>query len=170
MTNHPTENLRRTGRVVSINRSEGGIPKSPVPEALITVEGIAGDQHRNPNIHGGPDRAVVLFSLEVIEALVREGHSIGIGSVGENLTVAGLDWSLIVPGSELLIGEATRNVREPVRLQVTKYTKPCFKVKGFFLNGDETRILHELNPGWNRVCARVLAEGVVRTGDPITLL
>src|SRR5437899_862580 len=79
--------------VHQINVSNGGVPKHPVPEARITVDGVAGDCQRSPKIHGGPDRAVCLFSLEVIEALRAEGHSIAPGSSGENLTLAGLDSS-----------------------------------------------------------------------------
>ena len=50
------------------------------------------DRQRNPRIHGGLERAICLFSLEVIEALQAEGHPIVPGSTGENVTLAGLNW------------------------------------------------------------------------------
>src|SRR4029077_20118491 len=94
-------------------------------EALVTERGLDGDRQRDPRFHGGPDRAIILFSLDVIRALQREGHSIGVGTTGENLTVSGLDWPEIVPGTALEIGE--------VRLLITKYTSPCEKIAFSFL-------------------------------------
>ena len=56
-----------------ISVSDGGLPKLPVPEARITLDGVEGDRQRNRDVHGGISRAVCLYSLEVIEALQREG-------------------------------------------------------------------------------------------------
>jgi len=61
--------------VHSINVSPGGVPKLPVSEARITTLGLDGDSQRNRLYHGGPMRAVSLYSLERIEALNHEGHS-----------------------------------------------------------------------------------------------
>ncbi|MGH6631118.1 MAG: hypothetical protein ACREB3_15430, partial [Burkholderiales bacterium] len=60
------EGLRLRGRphVHQISTSNGGVPKLPVAEARIMVEGLVGDRQRNRAHHGGPDRAVCLFSLE----------------------------------------------------------------------------------------------------------
>lgn len=150
------------GRVASINVSSGGVPKSPVAEASITPAGVAGDRQRDQRYHGGPDRAVSLYSLEAIEALRREGHPIGVGTTGENLTVSGLDWSAVAPGAELRVG--------PVRLQVTAYASPCEKIAGSFAAGRSTRISQKLYPGWSRVYTRVLEGGVVRVDDPVELV
>ena len=138
------------------------MPKLPVPEARITINGVAGDRQRNLEVHGGVDRAVCLFSLEVIEALQAEGHSIKPGSSGENLTVAGLDWALLKPGDRLRIGDN-------VRLEIVKYTAPCTYNARWFINDDFSRISQKLHPGWSRLYARVLAEGVVRSGDSVTV-
>ncbi len=73
-----------------ISVSNGGVPKLPVTEARIIPEGVVGDRQQNRDIHGGVDRAVCIFSLELIEALQAEGHTIKPGSSGENLTIAGL--------------------------------------------------------------------------------
>ncbi len=78
------------GSLHQISVSDGGVPNRPVPEAKITVDGVSGDRQRSPKIHGGRDRAVCLFSLEVIEALRAEGHPIEPGCTGENVTLAGL--------------------------------------------------------------------------------
>ena len=94
-----------------------------------------------------------------IRALQREGHSIAAGTTGENLTVSGLDWQTIVPGTELAIGE--------VRLRISKYTSPCEKIAFSFVENDYTRISQKLHPGWSRLNARVLAGGVVSIGDAV---
>lgn len=130
-------------------------------EALVTEHGLDGDQQRDLRFHGGLDRAVVLYSLDVIRALQDEGHPIAVGSTGENLTLSGVDWTSVSPGVELSIGE--------VRLLVTKYASPCENVGPFFLDGDFTRISQKRHPGWSRVCARVLAGGIVRIGDSVTV-
>ena len=150
-----------TGRVESINVSRGGVPKTGVFEALITKEGLDGDYQRNQSIHGGPSRAVVLFSLDVIHALRAEGHPIAAGTTGENLTLSGLEWVELTPGTELYIND--------VQLVITKYTAPCEKIRHSFLNGDFFRISEKLHPGWSRVCASVLTGGIVRLGDRVTL-
>jgi MOSC domain-containing protein YiiM len=158
-----TKNSRPAGRLAAINRSNGGARKSQVDKALITEFGVEGDRQADQVNHGGVDRAVTLYSLERIQALAEEGHPVQIGALGENLTVSGLDWSLIVPGSEILVG--------PVRLQITKFTTPCSNLKEMFTGGKNfSRISQKQNPGWSRACARVLAGGVVSVGDPVVLL
>jgi MOSC domain-containing protein YiiM len=145
-----------------ISVSDGGVPKLPVPEARITVNGVTGDRQRNLEAHGGVDRAICLFSLEVIEALQAEGHTIKPGSSGENLTLAGLDWAHLKPGDQLRIGDA-------VRLEIVKYTEPCRFNAQWFQDGNFNRINQKKHPGWSRVYARVLAEGMVRAGDAVVL-
>jgi MOSC domain-containing protein YiiM len=149
------------GRVESINTSRGGVPKQPVFEALVTTDGVDGDRQRDRRFHGGPDRAVVLFSLDVINGLRSEGHPIAAGATGENLTLSGIPWARVVPGAELTIGGA--------RLRITKYASPCYKIRGAFADSDETRISQTSHPGWSRLCARVVTDGLVRVGDAVQL-
>ena len=145
-----------------ISISNGGVPKLPVAEARITVNGMAGDRQRNLEVHGGVDRAICLFSLEVIEALQAEGHTIKPGASGENLTIAGFKWAELKPGNRLRIGDA-------VRLEIVKYTEPCRFNAQWFQDGNFNRINQRKHPGWSRVYARVLAEGLVRTGDTVVV-
>jgi MOSC domain-containing protein YiiM len=154
--------MTMTGRIESINTSRGGVPKVSAFEALVTEDGMDGDRQRDLRFHGGRDRAVVLFSLDVIRALQEEGHPIAVGSTGENLTLSGLDWSSVAPGAELRIGE--------VRLLITKYASPCENIGPSFVNDDFTRISQKRHAGWSRVCARVLAGGIVRMGDSVSLV
>ena len=147
------------GRVDSINTSRGGVPKRAVFEAFISENGVSGDTQTNLQHHGGPERAVVLYSLEVIRALQSEGHTIAPGTTGENLTVSGLDWPEVTPGCRLHVGS--------VLLEVTKYTTPCVKIARSFVDGEFIRIGQAQHPGWSRVCARVLEPGLVRPGDTV---
>jgi MOSC domain-containing protein YiiM len=149
------------GRLEAINLSRGGVPKTPVFEAIVTPHGLGGDHQNDASHHGGPDRAVVLYSLDVISALQREGHPITAGAVGENLTVSGLEWRTVVPGMRLTIGD--------VALHVTRYATPCNNIRRFFLHDDFMRIFQDRHPGWSRVCARVVRGGIVRPGDPISV-
>jgi MOSC domain-containing protein YiiM len=151
-----------TGRLESINASRGGVPKHRMFEGLIAESGLDGDRQRDPRFHGGPDRAVVLFSLDVIAALADEGHAIAAGTVGENLTVSGIAWNAIVPGTEVRIGE--------VRLRITNYTSPCEKIAFAFLDNDFTRISQKRCPGWSRVNARVISGGLVTVGDAVKVV
>lgn len=150
------------GRVDQINASDGGVPKRPQPECEVTADGLRGDRQRNLKFHGGPDRAVVLYSLERIRALQEEGHPITPGAIGENLTVSGLDWDLVVPGARLEVG--------PVRLELTSHASPCDTLAASFLEGRFVRVSQKVHPGWSRVCARVLAGGRVKVGDPVRLV
>ncbi len=92
------------GRIFQINTSPGGVPKLPIREAMVSEIGMMGDSHNFPDIHGGPDRALCLFSLERILELQSEGHPIFPGSVGENVTISGLDWAVMEPGRQLSLG------------------------------------------------------------------
>ena len=78
------------GKLHAINVSSGGVPKQPREACALSFAGLEGDWQTDREHHGGPDRAVSLYSLEVIEKLRAEGHPISPGSTGENLTVSGM--------------------------------------------------------------------------------
>jgi MOSC domain-containing protein YiiM len=148
--------------IFQINISNGGVPKFPVHHAKVTSPGLEGDEHHNKEVHGGPDKAICLYSLELIKALQAEGHAIFPGSTGENITTTGLDWTQITPGAQLQLGTE-------VLLEITQYTQPCHKVVNSFQNGQILRMAQEQHPGWARVYARVLSSGKIRIGDHIRL-
>jgi len=149
----------RPGRVHSINRSSGGVPKSPVAAAWVDENGVEGDWQNDRKHHGGPARAVCVYALEVIEALAAEGHPIFPGSTRENLTIAGLDWQAIQPGDCLEVGE--------LELEITSFTSPCKTISGSFSDRAQKRISHKLFPGWSRVYARVLQPGRISVGGEV---
>lgn len=150
------------GVVYRIQASNGGVPKRAIDEGRITRGGLEGDTHAKPGIHGGPDQALCLYSLEWIEAIAREGHPISPGSTGENLTLRGIDWAGLSPGARLRLGR-------DVVVQVTGFAAPCRTIAGSFADGRYGRIAQTRSPGRSRLYARVLAEGTIRPGDPVVV-
>lgn len=151
------------GRIAQISISGGGVPKLRVEEARVTVTGLEGDAHRNLAHHGGPDRAVCLYSSEALHELAAEGHAVQPGTLGENVTVEKIDWATLTPGTYVALGNS-------VVLQVTRYTTPCFKIAAAFRHGDVSRVSQKRRPGWSRVYARVVVEGRIRSGDVVRVL
>ncbi len=150
------------GHVFQLNTSRGGVPKLPVPRAVVTARGLEGDEHNDKKNHGGPDRALCLYSVENFLRLQAEGHPAYPGSIGENVTTAGIDFSQLRPGDRLRLGDE-------VLIEITKYTTPCFKIQDAFRDGEFTRISQKTHPGEARVYARVLQGGELWPGAPIVL-
>ncbi|MYA52621.1 MAG: MOSC domain-containing protein [Dehalococcoidia bacterium] len=149
--------------VTHINISNGGVPKLPIERAVIGTLGVEGDRQANTEHHGGPERALCLFSLEKIEALQAEGHAIVPGGAGENVTITGVDWDDVAPGTQLRLGES-------VLIEITGYTAPCYKIEANFSAGDFNRINQKTNPGWSRAYAKVIEGGPLLPGDAVELL
>lgn len=151
------------GQIFQLSVSDGGVPKTPLEEATVTEKGLIGDRQAHPLIHGGPNRALCLYSLERIEELQREGHPITPGSVGENITIRGLDWSELKPGSRLALGDE-------VVVEITSYTNPCDSIADSFIEGEFKRIAQKVYPGHSRLYARVLSTGRLRVGQQVRVL
>jgi MOSC domain-containing protein YiiM len=158
-----TNGAKKNGRVAQISVSPGGVPKLPVVAAELTSLGLVGDQQKNLKYHGGPDRALCLWSLAVIEALQQEGHPIAPGCAGENLTLADLNWMDLEPGNRLAIGAQ-------VQIEITDYAAPCRKNMGWFSDRRFSRISQAHYPGSSRLYARVLQVGRVCEGDRVVVL
>lgn len=110
------------GRVIQINASAGGVPKTPLPSAEVNRLGIVGDGHRY-RLHGGPDKAVLLLAAEVIDQLRAEGFPVFYGALGENFTTRGLDYRHWLPGQTLCAGE--------IILKLTTPREPCKTLEPF---------------------------------------
>lgn len=151
----------QVGSVAQLNVSGGGVPKRPVTQADVGRRGLAGDRQAARNHHGRPLQALCLWSAEVIEALRAEGHPIEPGFAGENVTVAGIDWASIRPGTQLRVGE--------VLAEVSAWATPCKKNAGWFADRDFNRMDHDRHPGWSRAYAWVREPGTVRQGDPVVV-
>lgn len=146
--------------IFQINISSGGVPKRPVAMGEVTEAGLTGDWQQNRRFHGGPDRALSLFSLEHIIALQAEGHPIFPGATGENLTIAGLDWPSLKPGARLRLGAG-------VEIEITSYVTPCRTIAAAFRDEAFTEISEKNYPGRARLYARVVRPGEIRIGDPV---
>jgi len=149
--------------ITHINVSNGGVPKRSIERAVIGTLGVESDRQANTEHHGGPERALCLFSLERIEALQTEGHPIAPGGAGENITITGLDWDAVGPGTQLRLGES-------IVIEITGYTAPCYKIEANFSDGDFNRINQKTHPGWSRAYARVIEGGPLLPGDAVELL
>ena len=149
----------QTGTVARLHVSDGGVPKRPVQEAEVGVRGLVGDRQADRHNHGRPLQALCLWSADVIDALQAEGHPIEPGLAGENVTLAGIDWTTIRPGTQLRIGD--------VLAEVSAWATPCKKNAAWFVDGRFDRMNHDRHPGWSRAYAWVREPGTVRTGDPV---
>ncbi|MGA3323535.1 MAG: MOSC domain-containing protein [Terriglobia bacterium] len=149
-------------RAVSVHGKEieTGIFKIPVSGPIVAGKlNLQRDGQADLSVHGGPDKAVYLYSWDHIlhwkKALQRD--DLGPGSFGENLTVEGLGEKEVAIGDEFAIGSA--------RFVVTQPRLPCFKLALAL----ETPIITKtfLESGRTGFYLRVLQEGTLQAGDPI---
>ena len=149
-------------KVVSININEnGGVPKYAIKNAFIGKYNVKGDKQNDTKHHGGINRAVCLFSMDLISDLKKEGHPIFPGSTGENLTIEGMDWKSFKIGDRIKFGE--------VEIQLTGPATPCKTIAKSFKNGEFVRISEKKHPGWSRWYAKVLKEGIVNLDDAVLI-
>lgn len=138
-----------------------GIYKIPVERPVaVGYLGMGGDVICDRKNHGGPDQAVYVYGSADYEWWSRElGRELSPGTFGENLTVSGLESARFHVGDYLQVGA--------VNLQVTSPRIPC----GTFA----TRMT---DPQWVKkfrraerpgLYCRVLREGLVKAGDPVTI-
>jgi len=149
-----------TGRIVQLAASRGGVPKLAIRQARATTLGLDVDKQKHLKIHGGPERALCLFSLEVLQLLQAEGHPIFPGSVGENVLVSGLDWAKLAPGTRIALGEE-------VVVELTRTATPCKTIAESFKDRDFKRLER---PDQMRWYSRVITEGELRVAMPVSVL
>jgi MOSC domain-containing protein YiiM len=159
-----------SGTIVQINVSLGGIPKRAVASAIITAQGLAGDVCAHPQIHGGPQQAVLLIAAEAIDDLKARGYPVFYGALGENLTTRGLDRRQVRVGDQFRAGAAV--------LEITKVRGPCtaLDVYGQGIKQEiydaQVNAGDHASPRWGMsgFYARVIEPGAVHPDDPIRLL
>ena len=123
-------------------------------------ENLAGDGQADLRVHGGPDRAVLIFSkLHYAGWEAELGHPIPNGGFGENFTVSDLTEDEVCLGDQWSIGEVVLEVSQP-RL-------PCFKLaRRLNAEGLNVKVMHAMAGGWY---CRVLQEGHVEDGQALDL-
>ena len=124
--------------------------------------GLIGDQICDTRFHGGDDQALYAYAREDLDGWEAElGRELPGGVFGENLTTVGLD----VNGA--LIGERWQ-VGAEVVLQVTSPRIPCRTFAVWMAEqGWTKRFTLAAQPG---AYLRIVREGVIRAGDPVTVL
>ena len=143
---------------------EHGLPKISVPEAEMHFGGVDGDYntYRQEKKSGEPDMAVMLITQEILDDLNSEGWPVEYGDLGENLTISGLPYASIEPEKKYRVGSAL--------IQISFKCEPCTYLYSLPYIGDERgqEFMKTIKDrrGWY---ARVLEEGVVQSGDQITL-
>jgi MOSC domain-containing protein YiiM len=158
------------GSLLQINISPGGIPKRPIPEAIVTSEGIRGDGWAHPDIHGGPNQALLMITSEGIDQLIAQGLPLFPGALGENLTTLGIDRRHMRLGQRYRVGE--------VFLELTKRRAPCATLNVYgpgiqhAIFDAQVKAGDPASPRWglSGFYARVLKGGAIRPGDPIALV
>lgn len=143
-----------------------GIDKRPADgPVLLGRLGVAGDTICDTRNHGGPDQAVYAYASEDTEWWQQQlagelSFELGPGSLGENLTLRGVDVTNAVIGERWRVGGAI--------LQVSVPRIPCSTFAGFW-NVD--RLVKRFTQS-GRVGAylRVLTEGEVAAGDELVVL
>ncbi|MBK9170678.1 MAG: MOSC domain-containing protein [Bryobacterales bacterium] len=158
-----------TGTIIQVNVSRGGLPKRPIESGIVTPLGIEGDCCAHPKIHGGPMQAVLLITAETIDELAQRGYPVSYGSLGENLTVRGIDRRFLRSGQTFLAGTA--------RIELTKLRTPCSALDVY--GPDLQRELFDKavkqgdfsSPRWGMsgFYARVVTPGFVKAGDIMAL-
>jgi MOSC domain-containing protein YiiM len=142
-----------------------------VPTAINkqTVEGpvmvrrlnLDGDEQADLRVHGGPDKAVYCYPAEHYTAWRQElKRPLEFGFFGENLTIWGVLEADLHVGDVLSIGDAL--------LQVTQPRLPCFKLGAKY--GDQRFVARFLKSGRSGFYCRVLQEGLIEPGQPITVI
>ena len=158
------------GIVYSLNTGRG-LPKEPARHrhCFVSRLGVLGDAQVQPYVrpwggHGGEKKAVMLWSLEVIQQIAGEGHpNCKPGRCGEQITVQGVDWSLVKTGARIQLGEH-------VLLEATYLKGPCHQQEPNFtegVTGGIQRISADRHPDDSRIHTRVIRTGHVAIGDKV---
>jgi len=143
------------GVLAQLNTSDGGMPKLPIAEAMVTVDGVSGDCQKNRKYHGGPNRAICIYSEELYEGLRDDGVKVKSGDIGENFTTRGINLQHLKKGDRLRVGECV--------IELTDIRVPCHQLNKWDAD------LPELIVGRSGWVAKVVKEGLVKQGDEIAV-
>jgi MOSC domain-containing protein YiiM len=159
-----------TGRLLQLSikpetPGEFGLPKSAVPELMVTPAGAEGDynRYRTEQLAGDRDQALLIMTGDLLDRLGSEGWPVGPGDFGENLTLGDIPESALAPGVRLRLGE--------VEIEVTKACVPCTELYSLPHIGQERgpAFVRALvgRRGWY---ARVLTGGRLDLETPVELV
>ena len=141
---------------------ESGIFKSGIDGPVwLSETNLDGDGQADLVHHGGPDRAVLLYSSEHYPTWEnRFARPLNYGSFGENFTVSTADEKTVS------IGDIW--VSDDIEIEVSQPRLPCFKLaRRLDLPGLNLEVVEKRNGGWY---ARVLKQGNVERGQKLKLM
>ena len=146
------------------------IGKVPVTdEVAVGPLGLEGDEQADPTVHGGLAKAVYAYPSEhypfwqTVRAQARAqlwGDEMAFGSMGENLTLAGLREKDLWIGDRLVLPKCTLTVTEP--------RMPCFKFNAAMGFAHAAKLMRE--SGFCGAYLAVALPGSVRAGDEVELV
>jgi len=137
------------------------IGKRPVSGPVRLSElGFDGDEQADTENHGGPDKAVCVYSHAHYPYWERElGMTLPFGAFGENVTVADLREEDVRIGDVFRLGSALVQISQPRR--------PCYKLGDRFGRSDLPLLVERT--GYTGFYMRVLEEGIVAPEDMMRL-
>jgi MOSC domain-containing protein YiiM len=124
--------------------------------------GLASDAHADRQNHGGIDKAVLAYAAAHYDDWQRElpQHAWRPGGFGENLTIDGLDETLVCLGDVYRTGD--------VLLEVSQPRQPCWKLCLRWNQPDlAKRVVATARSGWY---LRVKQTGTIHAGLPVELI
>jgi len=135
--------------------------KIPIPQAFLRVNGLEGDAVADTKNHGGPDKAVCVYSYDHYPYWEeRLGKKLTPGAFSEGFTISGIQETGVCIGDIFKVGDAIVQVSQP--------RVPCDKLAGKHGTSEVRTAIH--TNGYSGFYFRVLTEGLVRTGDTVELL
>ncbi len=156
-------------KILSINtksKTEGerGVPKYHVDEAMVERLGFVGDynKYRSESKGNSPDRAVLIMSEDILNQLRSEGWPVQNGDLGENITIADIDYKSIKIGDKFRLGD--------VEIQITEACRPCVNLGVLPYVDTRVKEFIETLKGRRGYYAKVLKEGNLNVSDTITKL
>ncbi len=144
--------MKSSGEIVSLNISKKkGEKKKPVSSlTLIKEKGVKSDAHFSS------ERQLSLLPFESVRRMKNAGLEVGPGSFAENITMVGIESSLLKIGQRLKIG--------PVIVEVTHIGKDCHKPCAIYKEAGYCVMPTD------GVFAKILSSGEVKNGDTIEIV
>ena len=129
----------------------------------LTTTGIRGDEQADLSVHGGPEKALHHYPSDHYAFWKAQMPAVAdrfaMGGFGENIASTGLTEDMLCIGDIIGIGDAI--------VQVTQGRQPCWKLSAHI--GREDMAARFQKSGYTGWYYRVLQEGFIEQGDPISL-
>ncbi len=136
-----------------------GAQKRLVDSISVQTEGALDDEQGNRKVHGGPEKALLLYTHDDYAQWARDGYQFEPGNFFENVTIDGLSISDIHLADTLQIGE--------VRVQVSQIRRPCTTLAHRWNMKDLPRLVQATARSGFYV--RILQPGSIRVNDTVEL-